>query len=102
MGTRLGPLFAFGFLAILALTSAVSVFLVAKMFLKFWPAVWLALAATAAGWTALVLMLFAQAPFYPSTLVSNQPLAYLGTAAVTGLLAAVLAGWLTVRTSRRQ
>jgi hypothetical protein len=62
----------------------------------------LALAATAAGWTALVLMLFAQAPFYPSTLVSNQPLAYLGTAAVTGLLAAVLAGWLTVRTSRRQ
>jgi hypothetical protein len=47
-------------------------------------------------------MLFAQAPFYPSTLVSNQPLAYLGTAAVTGLLAAVLAGWLTIRTSRRQ
>ena len=98
----MGPLFAFGFLAILAMTSAVGVFLVAKIFLKFWPAVWLALAATAAGWTTLVLMLFAQAPFYPSTLVSNQPQAYLGTAAVTGLVAAVVAGWVTVRTSRRQ
>lgn len=97
----MGPLFAIGLLAILGMASAVIVFLVAKLFLEFWPAVWLALAATATGWTALVMMLFAQAPFYPDTLTGNEPQTYLGTAAGIGVLAALAAGWITVRTCRR-
>ena len=98
----MGPLFAFGALAILGVTTAAAVFLVAKLFLKFWPAVWLALATTAAGWITLIAMLFAQAPFYSDPLTGDQPEAYLGTATVAGLVAAVSAGWITVRANQRR
>lgn len=98
----MGPLFAFGFVAILGATSVTIVFVVAKLFLKFWPAVWLALATTAAGWITLGVMLVAQAPFYPDTLTGNQPETYLGTAAVVAALAAIAAGWITARAHRRR
>ena len=78
------------------------VFVVAKLFVKFWPAVWLALAATGAGWIALVVMLLAQAPFYPDTLTGNQSEIYLGTAALAGILAAIATGWITVRATQRR
>ena len=83
-------------------TSAAIAFLVAKLFLRFRAAVWLALSATAAGWIAFIAMLFAQAPFYPNTLTGNQPETYLGTAAAIGLVAAVAAGWFAARATQRR
>ena len=98
----MGPLFAFGFLAIIGGISVVVVFLVAKLFLKFWPAVRLAITTTATGGIATVAAVFALAPFYPETLTGNEPEIFLGTAAVIGALAAVAAGWITLRPDRRR
>lgn len=96
----MGPLFAFGFLAILGMTSVAIMFLIAKVFLKFWPAVWFALATMAAGWSAFIVTLLAQVPFYPDTLTGNQPALYLGAAAAVALVAVIAAGWVTLRAHR--
>ncbi|WP_332657609.1 hypothetical protein [Brevundimonas sp.] len=82
--------------------SAAITFLVAKLFLRFWGAVWLAFATALTGWITFIAMLFVQAPFYPGTLTGNQPTTYLGTAAVLGLLVAIAAGWIAVRVSQRR
>jgi lysylphosphatidylglycerol synthetase-like protein (DUF2156 family) len=70
--------------------------------MRFWAAVWLATATVAVAWATFIAMLFVQAPFYPDTLTGNQPEAYLGTAAIAGFVAAIAAGWITLRLSQRR
>lgn len=98
----MGPLFAFGFLAIAGAASMAVVFLVAKLFLRFWPAVRLAFASTTAGGLATILALYAQAPFYTEPLTGDQPEIYMGTAAAVGALAAIAAGWFSLRRDRQR
>lgn len=98
----MGPLFAFGALAIVMTASAAILFLAAKFFLRFWAAVWFATATVTVAWATFIVMLFVQAPFYPATLTGNQPAVYLGAAAIAGFVAAIAAGWITLRLSRRR
>jgi hypothetical protein len=93
-------LFSFLVLAVIG-----SIALAATLVASFavWPwksAVIVAFVAVPAGFAGAGLVLIAQVPFWPHTLLGVQPAIYLGVGATAGLASAISGAWLVVRLLR--